>query len=90
MYGALLGDYIGSRFEFNNLKSKDFELFHPDCQFTDDTIMTLAIKDACNRIKTEGYEIYEQAEQYFIEAMQKWGKEYKYTLTHDFSTIVFV
>ena len=76
MYGALLGDYIGSRFEFNNLKSKDFELFHPDCQFTDDTIMTLAIKDACNRIKTEGYEIYEQAEQYFIEAMQKWGRAF--------------
>lgn len=76
IYGAILGDYIGSRFEFANIKTKNFELFDSTCDYTDDSIMTLAIKEACERIKTEGYEIYEQVEQYFTEAMQKWGRAY--------------
>lgn len=45
MYGAILGDIIGSRFEFNNIKSKDFTLFDNCCQFTDDTILTCAAAD---------------------------------------------
>ncbi len=44
--GALVGDIVGSRFEFDNLKSKDFDLFTPDCEFTDDSVMTLAIARA--------------------------------------------
>lgn len=46
MIGAILGDIIGSRFEFHNHKSKDFELFTKDCRFTDDTVETIAIADA--------------------------------------------
>ena len=46
MYGAIVGDIVGSRFEYENIKTKDFELFHEDCEFTDDTIMTLAVHDA--------------------------------------------
>lgn len=42
MIGAVIGDIIGSRFEFNNHKSMDFQLFHQDCFLTDDSIMTLA------------------------------------------------
>lgn len=45
MYGAILGDIIGSRFEFSNIKSKDFELFNDKCQFTDDTILTCSAAD---------------------------------------------
>ena len=45
MYGAILGDIIGSRFEFNNIKSKEFKLFDNTCQFTDDTILTCAAAD---------------------------------------------
>lgn len=45
MYGAIIGDIVGSRFEFNNLKSTDFELFAPQCDFTDDTICTVAVAD---------------------------------------------
>lgn len=51
MIGAILGDIIGSRHEFNNIKSKDFELFTPECEFTDDTVMTVAVAAAlleCN------------------------------------------
>ena len=46
MFGAIFGDIVGSRFEFHNCRSKTFELFHPDCSFTDDTLMTLAVADA--------------------------------------------
>lgn len=33
MLGAIVGDIVGSRFEFNNHRSKDFELFTDDCFF---------------------------------------------------------
>ena len=46
MFGAICGDIIGSRFEAHNIKSKDFELMHPDCCFTDDTVMTIAVANA--------------------------------------------
>ena len=43
MFGALVGDIIGSHFEFNNTKSKDFPFFNEDTRFTDDSVLTLAI-----------------------------------------------
>lgn len=43
MFGAIIGDIIGSRFEFDNCKSKEFELFTNICDYTDDTVMTLAV-----------------------------------------------
>lgn len=46
MLGAIIGDIVGSRFEFNNIKTKDFTLFDTTCEFTDDSIMTLAIAKA--------------------------------------------
>ncbi len=46
MTGAIIGDVVGSRFEFDNYKSKDFEMFHTECDFTDDSVMTLAIAKA--------------------------------------------
>ena len=46
MIGAIIGDIVGSRFEFDNIKTKDFELFSHDCEFTDDSVMTLAIARA--------------------------------------------
>lgn len=46
MLGAIIGDIAGSRFEWNNHKSKDFTLFSPQCTITDDSVMTLAIAQA--------------------------------------------
>ena len=46
MIGAIIGDVVGSRFEFDNYKSKDFEMFDKECDFTDDSVMTLAIAKA--------------------------------------------
>ena len=46
MLGAIVGDVIGSRYEFNNTRNYNFELFGNDTSFTDDTICTVAIMDA--------------------------------------------
>jgi ADP-ribosylglycohydrolase len=45
MIGAIAGDIIGSVYEWNNIKTKDFELFSPKCFFTDDTVLTVALAD---------------------------------------------
>ena len=46
MIGAIMGDIVGSRFEFRNAKTTDFELMGRECSYTDDTICTIAIADA--------------------------------------------
>ena len=46
MIGAIIGDIVGSRFEFNNNRSTEFEFFHPDGEYTDDTVMTITVADA--------------------------------------------
>ena len=43
MYGAILGDVIGSKYEWHNIKSKEFELFDDNLTPTDDSVMTLAV-----------------------------------------------
>jgi len=46
MLGAIIGDIVGSVYEWHNIKTKDFPLFRDDCFFTDDTVMTIATADA--------------------------------------------
>lgn len=46
MWGAIIGDIVGSRFEFNNYKGKNFEFFTPYNRITDDSVMTIAIAKA--------------------------------------------
>ena len=46
MLGAIYGDIVGSVYEFNNIKTKDFELFTKDSSFTDDSVLTLAVAKA--------------------------------------------
>lgn len=43
MIGAIIGDIVGSRFEFNNYRATDFEFFTEDSTFTDDTVCTIAV-----------------------------------------------
>lgn len=43
MLGAVIGDIIGSYYEWHNVKTKDFDLFPKEASFTDDTVMTLAV-----------------------------------------------
>jgi ADP-ribosyl-[dinitrogen reductase] hydrolase len=47
MFGALIGDLVGSVYEWNNYKAKDFQpLIHPRAFLTDDTVLTVAVADA--------------------------------------------
>lgn len=46
MLGAIAGDIIGSIYEWDNIKTKQFELFGQDCFFTDDSVLTIALADA--------------------------------------------
>ncbi|MCR4849585.1 MAG: ADP-ribosylglycohydrolase family protein [Bacteroidales bacterium] len=45
MLGAITGDIIGSRFEFNGIKSTDFDLLGRGCRYTDDSAMTIAVAE---------------------------------------------
>jgi len=47
MYGTIFGDYVGSIYEFDNIKAKDFELYNPRAAITDDSYMTIAVASAC-------------------------------------------
>lgn len=46
MIGAIAGDIIGSVYEFRPIKMKNFPLFSPFCDFTDDTVLTVAVAEA--------------------------------------------
>ena len=67
MLGAIVGDVVGSVYEWNNIKTKDFPLFRDDCFFTDDTVMTCAVAEA---IMNGGQK------DDFIDAMKKYGRIY--------------
>lgn len=46
MLGSIIGDIVGSVYEFDNKRSQDFQFFRSDCFFTDDSILTIALADA--------------------------------------------
>lgn len=46
MIGAIAGDIIGSVYEWNRIKTKQFDLFSPDCCFTDDSVLTVALAES--------------------------------------------
>jgi ADP-ribosylglycohydrolase len=62
MIGAVIGDIIGSRFEFNNHRSEDFTLFTEESKVTDDTILTIATADCLlyNKEYAKIYQLYAQ------------------------------
>lgn len=72
MLGALIGDIVGSRFEWDNYKAKDFELFTKKCFPTDDSIMSLAIAKAILQAKEDHSDLPVLAVRY----MQELGRLY--------------
>ena len=72
MIGAIIGDIVGSRFEWHNHRSKEFELFTSKCFATDDSIMTLAIGEALMRSQSDWSDLREQA----VRCMQAIGRPY--------------
>lgn len=74
MIGAILGDVIGSPFEFHNHKSKDFDLFSKDCRATDDSIMTMAVAKAIYECHGDYSDLDERA----VDAMREFGNKMPY------------
>ncbi|MGI6511964.1 MAG: ADP-ribosylglycohydrolase family protein [Catenisphaera adipataccumulans] len=72
MLGAIIGDICGSRFEWQNYKAKDFELFTKDCRPTDDSIMTLAVAQAILDSRPDGKDLAAHA----VCSMQQLGRLY--------------
>jgi type I restriction enzyme M protein len=72
MLGAIIGDIVGSRFEWNNIKSKDFEFLTYKCFPTDDSIMTLALAQAIQVSKADYSDLSKNA----VECMQAIGRNY--------------
>jgi ADP-ribosylglycohydrolase len=71
MYGAILGDIIGSPYEFGRgNKSKEFPLFSPASTFTDDTVMTIAVAESVMDLQYEGFGPRKQ----LIGAMKRYGR----------------
>ena len=75
MYGAILGDMIGSPYEFDRgSKTKDFPLFSESSTFTDDTVMTIAVAEAFLGAPDDE----EQIRRRLIRSMQEFGTPYPY------------
>jgi len=75
MLGVIIGDIVGSVYEFNNYKAKDFEpFFHPNAKFTDDTVCTIAIADALLNDKDPTETLKEWCEKYWSNG--GWGKRF--------------
>ena len=64
MLGAVIGDIVGSRFEFRNHRDKDFELFASDCTYTDDSVMTAAVAQAVMNSKPDFSDLSQNAVKY--------------------------
>ena len=74
MYGAIAGDMIGSPYEFDNgFKTKDFPLFSYASDFTDDSVMTVAVAEALMDTLGQDDETVKAA---LVNSMQKWGHRY--------------
>lgn len=86
MLGAIIGDIVGSRFERDNIKSKEFELFTEECSMTDDSIMTLAVAKTIMEVEGKGFdkddnksiEYFLNIEGSAIKNMQEIGRKYYY------------
>lgn len=72
MYGAIIGDVVGSTYEFAGRKTKNFPLFPGGSDFTDDTIMTIAVAKALMR----AVDMDEPFDEVLVEEMRQLGGEY--------------
>lgn len=72
MLGAIIGDVVGSKYEFNNIKTKNFPLLSFDSTYTDDSIMTVAVAKALLRSREEQRDF----KPLLVEEMQAYGKRF--------------
>lgn len=75
MYGAIIGDMVGSPFEFDRgNKSVDFEMFTRRSVFTDDSVMSIAVAEAL--LEAGKGTTIQKAKWLVIDSMQRWGRKY--------------
>ena len=72
MLGAIIGDVVGSVYEFDNVKSEEFPLLSAGSTFTDDSVMTLAVADGLMATFEDGVPISTA----LVESMQRLGRAY--------------
>ncbi len=78
MIGAIFGDIVGSVYDFDNIKTKEFELFTDKCEFTDDTVMTVTVADALMQFeKITDPKAFKDT---LIKSMHRYGKLYSLSL----------
>ena len=74
MLGAIIGDIVGSIYERNSIKTKNFEFWGAGCTFTDDTVMTLAVADAIlEHLREKG-----DFKETLVKKMQEFGRKYPF------------
>ncbi len=73
MIGAIIGDIVGSRFEFKNYLDTDFELFSTENDFTDDTVCTIATADWIVRMHDDKFNIQHS----YTDILQSWCRKYR-------------
>ena len=81
MLGAIIGDIVGSRFEFKDFKSRHFKLLAPDCHPTDDSLMTLAVAKGLVHSHGDESVLWEKTASYMREIARKhpnvgWGERF--------------
>lgn len=80
MLGAIIGDIVGSVYEFDNYCATDFEpFFHPNAAFTDDTVCTIAVADALLQGKAPEWLLKEWGRRYW--GIGGWGNRFAQWLT---------
>ena len=72
MKGAIIGDIVGSVYEFHNIKTKDFPLFNERSKFTDDTVMTCAVAGALMYAMENGSDLLDTLTEY----LQDFGRAF--------------
>jgi ADP-ribosylglycohydrolase len=73
LIGAIIGDIVGSVYEFHNINTKDFPLFGEKSRFTDDTVMTVAVAEGLMDSMGEDDV---SVENHIIDAMHRWAEKY--------------
>lgn len=76
MIGAILGDIVGSIYEFDNIKTKEFELFDKECFFTDDSVMTISIAEALMQYESIDETNTDEFKEKLIDVMHEIGIKY--------------
>lgn len=76
MFGAIVGDIVGSVYEFSEIMTKNFPFFAKGCDYTDDSIMSIAVAQALLDFRREGTPFSEAV----VLRMREFGRRYPHPM----------